>query len=236
VNANKTTTVVACRILEPEIEMLRQTADNLELLYLDQGLHCFPQKMPALIQDQINWAADHSGQIILGYGLCSNGIVGIVAKDKGLIVPRCHDCIAFFLGSCSAYHLAFKEHPGTFYLTSGWIKERKDPLSIIENEYIPRLGRKTAIWGMKEELKHYSHFVFINTGAGRPEHLRRRSLENAKFFKKQFNEVQGKLSYFKKLLYGPYLDEDFIFIKPGEQVKQSMFLSNCSKKTAHSDI
>ena len=204
--------------------MLHTPDSNIDIRYLDQGLHRCPHKMPSLIQDQISQVAAGAGEIVLGYGLCSNGIAGVTAVKSSLIVPRCHDCISFFLGSCSAYRKALKNRPGTYYLTAGWIREGQDPLGIIENDYTPRLGRKTAVWGMKEELKHYSHFVFINTGAGNTDHLRKKTEENASFFNMKLEEIQGDLSYLKKLLYGPYSDEDFIFLKPGERIEQKMFL------------
>jgi hypothetical protein len=219
----KTRVLVACRIFEPELEMLHKPESNIEIRYLDQGLHRYPHKMPSLVQDHIDQVAAWAGDIVLGYGLCSNGIAGVIERKSGLIVPRSHDCIAFFLGSCSAYRAALKKRPGTYYLTAGWIKEGQDPLGIIENDYTPRLGRKTAIWGMKEELKNYSHFVFINTGAGNTAHLRQRTAENANFFNKKFKEIQGNLTFLIKLLYGPYSNEDFIFLKPGNRIEQKMF-------------
>ena len=205
--------------------MLHTPESNIEIRYLDQGLHRQPHKMPSLIQDQIDQVAARAGQIVLGYGLCSNGITGVTANKPGLIVPRCHDCITLFLGSCSAYRVALKEQPGTYYVTAGWIREGQDPLSIIENDYTPRLGRKTAVWGMKEELKNYSHFVFINTGADNTAHLRQRTAENASFFNMEFKEIKGDLTFLEKLLYGPYSDEDFLFLKPGERIEQKMFMN-----------
>ena len=35
--------------------------------------------------------------IILGYGLCSMGVVGLKATHSMLIIPRQDDCIAIFL-------------------------------------------------------------------------------------------------------------------------------------------
>ena len=58
---------------------------------------------------------------------------------------------------------------------AGWIEDRKDPLSYMEDCYVPRMGPEMAEWGMKEELKNYSHFVLIDTGAGNLENLRRRA-------------------------------------------------------------
>ncbi|UCF86415.1 MAG: DUF1638 domain-containing protein [Desulfobacteraceae bacterium] len=71
------------------------------------------------------------------------------ASQQRLIVPRCHDCITLFLGSCAAYCEAIKARSGTYYLIPGWIEEKRDQLGIIEEECAPRVGRKVAIWAME---------------------------------------------------------------------------------------
>ncbi|MBU0545361.1 MAG: DUF1638 domain-containing protein, partial [Proteobacteria bacterium] len=126
---------------------------------------------------------------------------------------------------CEAYRTAIKKRPGTFYLTSGWIEDRKDPLGYMEDKYIPRMGRETAEWGMKEELKHYSHFVLINTGVGDLDRMRRQTLENAKFFGKEYEEIPGSLALLRKMIMEPLRNKDFIFIEPGGSIRQNMFLS-----------
>lgn len=216
--------IVACRIMQPELEMLRKPNDGVEIRYLDQGLHMTPQKMAPDIQEQVDLVSGRFDEIVLGYGLCANGIVGVQAREEGLYVPRIHDCIALFMGSCEAYRTAIKKRPGTFYLTAGWIEDRKDPLSYMEDRYVPRMGRETAEWGMKEELKHYSHFVLINTGVGDLDRMRRQTLENAKFFGKEYEEIPGSHTLFRKMIMEPLRDNDFIFIDPGGSIRQTMFL------------
>jgi len=220
--------IVACRVIQPELEALRREKDGVDVRHLDQGLHRVPQKMAPFIQEEIDRVADGAAQIALGYGLCSNGIVGVTAGKQGLIVPRCHDCIAFFLGSHSAYLKVFHARPGTYYLTPGWVAEKKDPLGIVEDDYAPRLGRETAVWAMEEELKNYSHITLINTGVGNLDSLRARAMENARFFKKEYAEIQGSLDYFKKLLRGPCNKKDFLFIEPGQKITQEMFLTEAA--------
>ena len=85
--------------------------------------------------------ASYATAIVLGYGLCSNGLVGVTARRQKLIVPRCHDCIALFLGSPARYDAVFRDHPGTFYLTPGWVKENQDPLGIYQ------MGISAQVWG-----------------------------------------------------------------------------------------
>lgn len=220
--------------MEPELEILRTPGDDVEIRYLDQGLHMTPKKMAPAIQEQVDLVSGRFHEIVLGYGLCANGIVGVRAGEQGLYAPRSHDCIALFMGSCETYRTAIKKRPGTFYLTAGWIEDRKDPLSYMEDRYVPRMGRETAEWGMKEELKHYSHFVLIDTGAGDLGRLRKRTLENARFFGKAFEEIPGDPTLFGKMLVAPLEDDDFIFIRPGESIRQSQFLDlagKCSSQT-----
>jgi hypothetical protein len=222
------TVLVACQVMEPELEAARGDQAGVEIRYLDQGLHRTPKKMAAVIQEQIDQAAAYANRIVVGYGLCSNGIVGLVARQQGLYIPHCHDCIAFFMGSHRAYLKVFQARPGTYYLTPGWVAEKKDPLGIIEEDYTPRLGRETAFWSMQEELKNYTHIVLINTGAGNIESLRERAKENARVLNKQYEEIQGSLDLFRKLMQGPYTTGEFHFVKPGHKVTQEMFLSESS--------
>jgi hypothetical protein len=216
--------VIACRIMEPELEHVRQGRNRIDIRYLDQGLHRTPQKMAQLIQEQIDEMAERVDLVILGYGLCSNGIVGVTARKQDLLVPRCHDCIGFFLGSPSAYEQAFRERPGTYYLTPGWIAEKKDPLGIVEEDYTPKFGRDTALWVMREELKHYTHIALVYTGVGELGPMRERAQENARVFEMTYIEIPGSLEFFGKLLWGPYTEEAFFRLHPGESVTQGVFL------------
>jgi hypothetical protein len=217
------TVVVACRVMQPELERARRGNSHVEIRYVDQGLHRTPRKMPERVQEEIDRVAPRADRIVLGYGLCSNGIVGVAAREQGLIVPRCHDCIAFFLGSPAAYKEAFEARPGTYYLTPGWVAEEKDPLSIVEKDYEPRYGREMAVWAMEEELKHYTHIALIDTGAGDIATVRRRALENARFFKKEYEEIQGSPEYFSRIIRNPDSSEHFLHLRPGEKVTQAMF-------------
>lgn len=217
--------LVACRVMEPELEKLRRERSHVEVFYLEQSLHRTPQKMAGRVQDLIDTVSDRADRIVLGYGLCSNGILGVQARNQDLLIPRCHDCISFFLGSPAAYQKDFAAHPGTYYLTPGWLSERKDPLGIIEDDYVQRVGRETAVWAMKEELKHYTRIALINTGAADMEPLRRRARENAEFFEMTYQEIDGNsLEFFVKLMDGPYADTEFLRLKPGEVVTQEMFM------------
>ncbi|GBE00671.1 hypothetical protein BMS3Bbin06_01306 [bacterium BMS3Bbin06] len=217
--------IIACKIMQSELEAIRKGQSNIDIRYIDQGLHSRPQKLAPLIQEQIDLVEGFASMVVLGYGLCSNGPAGVTARRQGLIVPRSHDCISFSLGSPDAYLKAFRERPGTYYLTAGWIEHKVDPLGIMDLKYSPRLGHETALWAMKEELRNYTHIALIVTGLTEPEPLRERAMENCRVFEKEYEEIDGSPDYLKRLLRGPYSDEYFIFIEPGKEITQEMFLS-----------
>ena len=47
-------------------------------------------------------------------------------------------------------------------------------------------------------------------------------MENAAVLKKQYEEIQGSLEYFRELLRSPYMEEKFLRLRPGEKFTQEM--------------
>jgi hypothetical protein len=221
---NGNTLVIACGSIQPELELLRKEAPDSNVVYMDQNLHRTPDKMKAVLQEAITRETETAERIVLGYGLCANGVVGIKAPKQGLYIPKAHDCIALFMGSREAYNDAFKKRPGTYYLTQSWIENKKDPLGLMENEYTERVGAEDAEWSIKQELKNYSHIAFINTGVGDSKKNRNRAKENAQFLNLEYIEIDASKSFLMKILKGPYDNENFLFFKPGQTVTQGKFL------------
>jgi Protein of unknown function (DUF1638) len=216
------TAIIACDVMRTELELAAQGA-AVQFHFIDQGLHRTPKKMAALIQEKLDLVNESAERVVLAYGLCSGGIKGVRGSCHELVVPKCHDCIALFFGSASVYQEAFRARPGTYYLTPGWVAAKRDPLGTIYDDYAPKHGMETALWVMQEELKHYTHIALINTGVGDLDHLRARAKENCAFLEKEYCEIQGSLDYFKKLVHGPYKEDEFIIIPPGGEVTEDMF-------------
>ena len=79
--------VVACRSIERELDALLDEYEGVEIRYLDQNLHLTPERMPCIIQEQVDLASVYATYIVLGYGLCSMGIVGVEAVKTGPFCP-----------------------------------------------------------------------------------------------------------------------------------------------------
>jgi len=213
--------VIACSIMKDEL--LRFETEGISFFFLEQSLHRTPQKMTEVIQGEMdkaeNWEGDY---IILSYGLCSNGIVGIKSNSHPLVIPRVHDCIALFLGSVERYAEEHRKEPGTYYLTKGWIEEGKSPLGIYD-EYCQRYDKETAEWVIREELKNYTRIALVDMDAQLLEKHRDHALENARFLGLRYEEIRGSLEFFEKMLRG-WWDKDFVILKPGEEITQDLFL------------
>ena len=92
---------MACEVFRDEFEAV--TPAEMPRTYLPQGLHRTPGKMPAAIQEVVDVLPADTDTVILGYGLCSNGVVGVTARQAALVIPKVHDCIAVLLGSVQRY-------------------------------------------------------------------------------------------------------------------------------------
>jgi len=216
--------IIACGSISPELERLRKGHNEVDIQYLPQNLHRAPDKMKEYIQKAIDDMTNVYETVVLGYGLCSNGIVGVKAPQQGLYVPRVHDCIALYLGSRKAYQKIFKQHPGTYHLTKSWILNKTDPLGLVENEYTERVGREMAEEAMETEIRNYEYISFVNTFTDNADKYRERARENAAHFNKKFIEYKGSDEYFEKILFGPYESPDFVYVSPHNTVKQKEFL------------
>ena len=213
--------VIACNIMKDEL--LRLETNGISFVFLEQSLHRTPQKMKEVIQQEVDkadagWTGD---TVVLAYGLCSNGIVGVKSNRHSLVVPRAHDCISLFLGSPGRYLEEHRKEPGTYYLTKGWIEEGKSPLGVLR-EYTEKYGKETAEWVIREELKNYTRILLVDMGGDVSETHRDHARENARFLNLRYEEIKGSLEYFQKMLDGSW-DKDFIILKPGEEVTQDMF-------------
>src|SRR2546430_2003204 len=129
--------LIACEIAARELYFTAARSPNLiDLELLTQGHHDTPALGQKEIQKRIDAVpADKYDAILLGYGLCSNILVGLACAHTRLVIPRAHDCITFFLGSKERYQEGFANQPGTYYFTSGWL------------ECARRRGEKGAVWG-----------------------------------------------------------------------------------------
>src|SRR5512137_1964818 len=214
--------LIACEVFRDEFEAVSPA--ELARTYLPQGLHRTPGKMPAAIQDVVDALPTTTDLVILGYGLCSNGVVGVRSHRVPMVMPKVHDCIAVLLGSVQRYEAEMAACAGTYYITPGWAKYGNTSLSAYKNEYLPKYGEEDARYIVEECLKHYTRIAFIDHGAGDVEAGRAHAKAFAETFAKRYEEIPGDLDYLRRLVSGPWDGDEFLVIPPGTVIDQAPFL------------
>jgi hypothetical protein len=155
--------------------------------------------------------------VVLGYGLCSRGVVGIRATDCTLVVPRVDDCIAIFLGSCSAYRQQARSEPGTYCLTKGWTEVGDSPFAEYERMVMSR-GPEFAERIVRLMLNNYKRLALINTGQYELERYRDYARRTAKRFGLRYEEIAGSTTLVKKMIHGPW-DDEFVVVPPDQVIQ-----------------
>jgi hypothetical protein len=221
VNFERCKLIACAAVIE---EMLPFIPPRMSYEVLDFGLHTDPKSLKASLQNAIDSSAADIGTILLGYGLCSQAVVGLRSGSRTLVIPRVDDCIAIFLGSAAEYQKQYRSVPGTYYLTKGWIESGDTPFS--EYDILVRsYGEQTAQRITNQILKNYTRLVFINTGNSKLEYYREHARSMAERFKLRYEEIQGSDVIIKKMLYGPW-DDEFVIIPPGKTVSFFDFRKN----------
>lgn len=215
---NSCLAVIACAtVIE---EMLPLMPPGIEQHTLEFGLHAYPERLRNTLQAKIDQVVQqHAGEaddltILLGYGLCSQALVGVQARGCRLVLPRVDDCIAIFLGSRAAYSQQAGAEPGTYYLTKGWVEVGETPFSEHERT-VARYGQERAERLYKIMMANYKRLALINTGQYELAKYRAYARRTAERFGLRYEEIEGSDAMVRKLLFGPW-DEELIVLEPGE--------------------
>ncbi len=234
---------IGCEILYREACYLAATGPHrVDVQFLPKGLHDLPTpEMVARIQQTIDAVDPSAGfeAILLGYGRCNNGLVGITTRDIPLVLPRAHDCITFFLGSRQAYRCEFDAHPGTYYMTTGWTERNassEEPLArpaydtegvmgrlgLTEpyEQLVAKYGQDNAdyiIETLGDWTQNYSRLCYLEMSLCDETAFIEQAHQLARERNWQFQKQAGNWNLLKKLFAGPW-DEDFLVVQPHEQI------------------
>ena len=231
---------IACEIVFREVCFCAAKARNIvDLAFLPKGLHDIgTDKMLERLQQEVDAIdADRYEGVLLVYGLCNNGIVGLRAGSVPVIVPRAHDCITFFFGSKERYSQYFEEHPGTYYMTTGW-KERNSiseeharegvmsqlGLNRTYEEYVAEYGEENAKFIMQtlgNWVENYDRYTYLRMGIADDLGYDRDTKERAARQGWQYDEQDGEIALLQRLFDGDWNEEEFLVVKSGQKIAAS---------------
>jgi hypothetical protein len=193
---------------------------------MDYGLHALPQRMAPQLQAAVD-ALTPPGVVLLGYGLCGNGLVGLRAGGHTMVIPRVDDCIALLIGSYEAYLADFGSHPGTYYLSKGWLESGYHPVGQYR-EWSARYGEAQARCIVLRMYENYQRVALI---AFTPDELRvcrPRAEEVARFLGVDYDEIAGSPALLRRWIERSACpdeaDDKLVIVPPGGSVRQQVFL------------
>ncbi|MEN8212011.1 MAG: DUF1638 domain-containing protein, partial [Thermodesulfobacteriota bacterium] len=224
--------VIACAVLAIDMKhSAKRLGLDIEYKFLEAGLH----NNPKLLKEKLQAAIDEistSGlcrRIIIGYGICGKGTIGIQSRSIPLTIPKVHDCISMFLGGDQAYKNEFKKYPGTYYLSAGWCEEKTEPMSqrkqwtyfgdkkLEFSDLVDKHGKKAAQQTfdfLNSWQKNYQRAAFIETNAKKSFKYEKFAREMAAEYSWKYDKIKGSQSLIKKMITADHSTSEILFVPP----------------------
>jgi len=224
--------LIICRVLQREADFCAGSSKNvIDVVLLPQGLHQEPARLRSKIQKALARTADSQGRpydaSLLGYGLCSNGVVGLSANIP-IVVPRAHDCITLLLGSKDKYQQYFDTHRGVYWYSPGWIEAGNQPgrqrYERTLKEYKEKYG-DDAEFIMQDQhnwIKRYNWATYIDWGLDNCDEDKKYTKSCAEFLGWNYDEIKGDPALLQRLVDGDWNDTEFLVVKPGQSIVQDL--------------
>lgn len=224
---------ITCKVMQREAYYCAARSKNVvDVVLMEQGLHDDPQRLRTEVQKALDNTRDIQKRqydaSLLGYGLCSNGIVGLSAEIP-IVVPRGHDCITLLLGSKDKYQEYFDSHRGVYWYSPGWIESGKQPskerYEKLLEEYKEKYGDDNAQYLMEVEqnwIKEYSWATFIDWGLTDSSEYKNYTKHCAEFLHWSYDELRGSPYLMQKLIDGNWDESEFLVVKPGQKIGEDL--------------
>jgi hypothetical protein len=232
--------LIACEIFYRELcAAVARSVNQVDVEFLPKGLHDIGQAGMSSRLREVLAMVDPSlyEAVLFGYGLCSNGLVGLTAGKIHLVIPRAHDCITLFLGNKERYMEYFQSHPGVYFKTSGWIERgenthQANPQSIAHlsgmvqtyEELVAKYGEDNAKF-LYDQLcnmtRNYSGMTYIEMGIEPDDRFERQARQQAAERGWQYEKLRGDMALVQGLLDGPWDDGRYLVVPPGSRVASS---------------
>lgn len=212
--------ILACQTLKEELRLaIRETGIDYPVIYIESGLHNRPESLQRRIQGQLDMI-DNVDVVLMVFGYCGNGLLGIKPAGFKVVVPRVDDCIPLLLGSPEARRRISQE-AGTYFVTKGWLDYEQNILWEYDR-CVTRYGEERALRLMKTMLGNYGRFMVIDTGAYPLDSVIARTSEFAAKLNLRHAVAPGSPRLLHKLLLGQW-DEEFVVLEPGQEVRLDDF-------------
>jgi hypothetical protein len=197
-------------------ELADGATDGVDTQKLEAQLHLSPERLKAALAAAVAEADEPGATIVLGYGLCSNSVLGLKTEHATLVVPRVDDCIALMLGSNEAFAAENAKERGSYYVARAYLEEC-DTIVSEHEKLVEKRGAERATQMMRLLLKHYTRIVLVDTGRYDLEPYRARVAGFAEEFDLAVEDVPGTTRILDALVESGWGD-DFVVAPPGHEL------------------
>lgn len=228
--------LIACQVLSEPLRALLARGTSIDVLPM--SLHTRPAQLRVALQQAIDAVDGHYDPIFLGYGLCSQAVVGLRASSSRLVLPKAHDCISILLGSETARRREARAAAGSYFLSKGWIGAGGGSMFSEEARLAERYGEARAERLMAGIMRHYNRLAYVcmprETGG---DDGRRHAALQARRHGLDYVELPGSTALLEAMLSGPW-NAHVIVVDPGESVSLGHFgdWPAASSKEACADV
>jgi hypothetical protein len=234
--------LIACKVIGREIaSVLWRCPNSIDLTMVRQHYHDTPAVLNRILQEEIDSVESNLDKytndlkdndldaILIGYGLCSNALVGLKSRKYPVVVPRAHDCITLLMGNKEKYAEYASQNGGTFYYTQGWFDlSPKIDDEILERkraEFMAKFDDEDAVEYLmsieKDMYKSYSRLTYIEWKELHNKDIEKEARQMADEKKWEFVTYHGDSSLLENMLWGRWDDRDFLVVPPGYAIAAS---------------
>jgi hypothetical protein len=227
--------LIACEVFYREVCLCVGTSPHrVDLEFTEKNAHERTDFLRSLVQSKIDAAESGSvayDAILLGFGLCGNGVLGAAAKKTPIVLPRAHDCCTLFLGSRRAFKEHFSDTPSLPFSSVGymerggtWVHDASaiqvPGLDKTYEEYAAQYGAENAKYIMETltASRQNNQIVFIDVPELSHLGFAEKAKAEASASGREFVLLPGDMRLIRKLVHGDWDAEEFLVVKPGQKI------------------
>lgn len=218
--------IIACEMMKEELLAVSCDDDTVEFDFISTGLHAEPLKLNATLQNRLDESVGYE-HIVLCFGYCGGGAKNLQNGDYMLSVPKVHDCLAIMLGSQKNFNKVRDEEAGTLYFSRGWLQFFEESTSgllpgseILFEKYGEEKGKSL----IKRMYAGYKRALCIMNEGDNKEALMEKTNHYSQLLSLTSAAIDGTVTYYNKIVNGPYEEAYFFNIKPKGILEEMLFL------------